>query len=167
MAQHMSGPANLAGQVALITGAANGIGLATAWRFFEEGAIVVLTDGIDTATAYLSLTIDEASGVLTVDVPMAYYAPGATSDDDYQDVLLSLTIDGDTGDIISETYYVYDEELDTFGELTADPEGIIVPEQFNVDADGNEAWFATSDVGLFADLDAIEAEAARRGLGGP
>ena len=98
------------------------------------------------------MTIDEAANIATIDVPLAYYAADDVDGETYQDVLLSLTLDATTFDVINETYYVYDEKLGTYGELTADPKAIIVPERLNVDADGNETWVPTSDVGLFADL---------------
>ena len=44
MAPHLSGPANLEGQVALITGGAGGMGRAIAKAFKEAGARVVATD---------------------------------------------------------------------------------------------------------------------------
>ena len=44
MAQHLSGPAKLDGQVALITGGAGGMGRAITKTFSEAGAIVVATD---------------------------------------------------------------------------------------------------------------------------
>ena len=44
MAQHLSGPASLAGQVALITGGAGGMGRAIAAAFHAAGARVVATD---------------------------------------------------------------------------------------------------------------------------
>lgn len=44
MAQHMSGPASLAGQVALITGGAGGMGRAISAAFQEAGATVIATD---------------------------------------------------------------------------------------------------------------------------
>jgi len=44
MAQHLSGPANLEGQVALITGGAGGMGRAIATAFKAAGARVVATD---------------------------------------------------------------------------------------------------------------------------
>jgi 3-oxoacyl-[acyl-carrier protein] reductase len=44
MAQHMSGPASLAGQIALITGGAGGMGRAISAAFQEAGATVIATD---------------------------------------------------------------------------------------------------------------------------
>ncbi len=44
MAQHMSGPANLDGQVALITGGAGAMGRAISNGFRKAGAIVIATD---------------------------------------------------------------------------------------------------------------------------
>lgn len=44
MAQHLSGPASLEGQVALITGGAGGMGRAIASAFKAAGALVVATD---------------------------------------------------------------------------------------------------------------------------
>ncbi len=126
-------------------------GSGTAIGIFDLTALTI-TDGVDTAYAYLSLTLDEESGIATIDVPMAYYSPDDVGGETYQDVLLTLTIDTASGDIINETYYVYNEELGTYGELTADPTGIIVPEVLSIAADGTAEWLPTSDVGLFADL---------------
>lgn len=47
MAQHMSGPASLAGQVALITGGAGGMGRAISAAFHAAGATVIATDRAD------------------------------------------------------------------------------------------------------------------------
>ncbi|NWF47239.1 SDR family oxidoreductase [Hydrogenophaga sp. D2P1] len=47
MAQHMSGPASLEGQVALITGGAGGMGRAISAAFKAAGATVVATDRAD------------------------------------------------------------------------------------------------------------------------
>jgi hypothetical protein len=101
--------------------------------------VLTVSDGVDTSYAYL-------------DVPMAYYPPG--SDDGYGDVLLSLVFDIE-GNLLSETYYVYDDVLGTYGELTADPEGLIVPTLLFVGADGSFEWVPSSDVGLYADLPAL------------
>lgn len=111
-----------------------------------------MSDGEDTVYAYLALQIDEDTGLATIDVPMAYYAPEDVNGETYQDVLLEVTIDGETTEITNETYYAYDDTLGTYGELVAKPRGIIVPEVLTVDADGNETWEPTTDVGLYADL---------------
>ena len=50
-----SGPGRLDGKVAVVTGAASGIGAATARRFVREGASVVLADLQDDAAGALSL----------------------------------------------------------------------------------------------------------------
>lgn len=108
-----------------------------------------ITDGIDTAIAYVSLTSEEDEDGFTIDIPMAYYEPD--ENEEYVDVLLELVIDGD-GTVTQETFYVYSEEDGTYGELTADPEGIVVPDVLTVGPDGEEIWTPTSDVGLFADI---------------
>jgi hypothetical protein len=102
---------------------------------------------IDTAYAYLQLTTDEAGEYVTFDLPMAYYPADG---DGPVDALLSLVLDGATGDLLSETYYTHQD--DQYGELAADPEGIIVPTELNVLPDGTQEWVGTSDVGLYADL---------------
>ena len=119
---------------------------------FYDLTALTMTDGIDTAYAYLDLYHDDASGVTNIDVPLAYYPPG--EDTEYDDVILSLVLDG-SGDIVSETYYVYDPDTETYGELTADPDGIIVPYVELFGADGSDEWVPTSDVGLYADLPGI------------
>lgn len=113
-----------------------------------------ITDGEDTVGAYLELTY--AGDVTTFDVPMAYYAPGA-DEATFDDVLLSITLDDDWN-VLSETYYSYDTDLATYGELTADPTGVIVPQVLQVDAAGNETWIATSESGLYADLPNLQYE---------
>ncbi|HUR48227.1 MAG TPA: clostripain-related cysteine peptidase [Acidimicrobiales bacterium] len=120
--------------------------------------VLKMTDGEDEAYAYISLTVEEGDETATIDVPMAYYAEGDQEGETYQDVLLSLTFDVESGDIIDETYYSWNEEAETYGELTADPEGIIVPELLNIAEDGTETWVPTSDVGLYADLPNIQYE---------
>jgi hypothetical protein len=111
-----------------------------------------ISDGIDTVTAFVDLSFDEESGIGTFVVPMAYYAPGDVAGETYQDVRLVITYDPETSDVLSETYYAIDPETGTAGELQAEPEGLIAPELLQVDAEGNETWVASSDVGLFANL---------------
>ncbi len=112
---------------------------------------LVITDGVDEALAFVGLTFDDESGLGTIDVPMAYFAPEDVGTDVFEDVVLSIVFDASTGDVVQETYFVVDE-AGAFGELTADPEGIVIPKVRNVLPDGSEEWILTSDVGLFADL---------------
>src|SRR3546814_19971686 len=77
------------------------------------------------------------------DLPMSYYAPD--SPDVAQDVLLTLILNSETGDVLNETYYAYNADLGTYGELTADPSGIIVPNVLTIDAEGNQTWTPTTD----------------------
>ena len=122
----------------------------TAEGYFDLTTMQI-TDGEDTVGAYLELTY--AGDVTTFDVPMAYYPPGA--ENGFDDVLLSITLD-DEWNVLSETYYSYDTELATYGELTTDPDGIIVPQVLVVGADGSETWVATSESGLYADLPSLQ-----------
>ncbi|QYG94905.1 hypothetical protein HC251_22375 [Iamia sp. SCSIO 61187] len=111
-----------------------------------------ISDGIDTVTAFVDLTFDEETGLGTLTVPMAYYAPDDVEGETYQDVRLVITYDPETGDVVSETYYAVDPETGTVGELQADPEGLIAPELLQVAPDGTEEWVASSDVALYANL---------------
>jgi len=113
---------------------------------------LTISDGEDTANAYLQLTTADDGSFVTFDVPMAYYAADDDDGDTYQDALLSIVLDGESGDITGETYFSYDETTGNYGELSTDPEGIIVPEVLNVLADGTEQWISTSASGLYADL---------------
>ncbi len=121
---------------------------------FYDLTSLKISDGEDEAFAYITLYEGDEKGVYTVDVPMGYYEN--SEDEEYDDVLLTLSIDADSGDILNETYYVFDEDSETYGELDAAPDGIIVPEVLSIDADGNEVWEPTTEVGLYADLEALE-----------
>jgi hypothetical protein len=118
--------------------------------------MMTISDGEDITGAYLDLTANDDFSVVTIDVPMGYYAPGDDSGETYQDALLCLVTDGETGDVLSETYYSYNDQLGTYGALSTEPNGIIIPEQLNVLEDGTEEWFGTSDYGLYADLPSLE-----------
>jgi hypothetical protein len=122
----------------------------TASGFYDLTALTI-SDGIDKVYAYVSLYYDEEAEVFTLDVPLGYYAADDVDGETYQDVLLSLVLSSEA-DLISESYYAYDPETETYGELIADPEGIIVPEVLWIDRRGNEEWVPTSDVGLYAEL---------------
>ncbi len=123
---------------------------------FYDLTILRMSDGLDEVEAYVSIVWDHEAGVATISVPMAYYSPEDVSGETYQDVLLLITVETDTFKIIDETYYAYNETLGGYGELSTDPTGIIVPEQYTRTPDGSGTWDATSDIGLYADLDDIE-----------
>lgn len=107
-----------------------------------------LSDGVDTVSAYLSLFGNTGGDVVTAEIPLAYYSPdGSTTGD----LVLSATLDPETGEILSATYFEYDQETGTYGEFTPEPDWIIVPIVLNVLDDGTEEWLLTSDVGLYAD----------------
>jgi hypothetical protein len=130
-------------------------GSAEASGFYDLTSLKI-TDGEDTAYAYLTLNRGDDESVYSVDVPMAYYEN--SDDEEYDDVLLSLNIDAESGDVLDETYYVYDEESGGYGELEPSEDGIIVPEVLQIDANGDEVWQPTTDVGLFADLESLDYE---------
>ena len=104
---------------------------------FYDLTVLHISDGVDTATAYISLsTDDETAAGYGLEVPMAYFPPEWVDGDPYEDVVLSITVDGE-GTIVDETYFAVDPETGATGELYAEPEGIVVPQVPIVEADGN------------------------------
>jgi cysteine peptidase C11 family protein len=111
-----------------------------------------LSDGEDSAYAYVDLDLSDDLETAYFDVPLTYYASTDPDREDPQDALLSMVLDIEAGEFLSETLYLYDEESGGYGEATPDPEGIIVPDVLSVTADGEQSWDATTDVGLYADI---------------
>jgi 3alpha(or 20beta)-hydroxysteroid dehydrogenase len=74
---------SLAGKVALITGAARGVGAATAARFVAEGAQVVLTDVLG----------DDVAGVAADLGPAAAAYPHDVADEDAWTAIVSATVE--------------------------------------------------------------------------
>lgn len=122
---------------------------------FWDFSKLVISDDSDSTIAYLSLDTNDDTGGLSVNVPLSYYGPGDVGGDTYQDALLSLTLDDDTDEDFSETYYAYNPELGTYGELTAEASGLLVPQVLALAADGSEEWLETSTPGIYADLPSL------------
>jgi hypothetical protein len=119
---------------------------------FYDLTTLNLTDGIDTALAYLTLSYDDDQPGFDLSIPLAYYEPGAPLDGvSYQDILLEVVVD-DEQNVTQETYFAFDPDSGTYGEATLEPDGLLVPQVLVYDAEGNQTWAPTSDVGLYADL---------------
>jgi hypothetical protein len=124
-------------------------GSGVAGAFYNLGYLQI-SDGEDALPAYLSFAQDESAGTATISVPLNYYQPGGG---DSTDALLELGLDAATGSIVSETYYSYNPDTGTYGELSAEPTGLIVPLVQNYVPSSDEyVWVEVSDTGLYAEL---------------
>ena len=112
--------------------------------------VMEISDGEDSAYAYVELDLSDDLATAFFDVPMTYYS--SAQPNRAQDALLSLVLDIEAGEFVSETIYIYDEQSGGYGELAPDPEGIIVPDVLTVTADGEQVWEPTTDVGLYSDI---------------
>lgn len=129
----------------------DGSGVAAA--FYNLG-FLQLSDGEDSALAYLALAQDANAGTATISVPIEYYESNTA---DPINGLLQLGLDPASGSIVSETYYTYNPDTGTYGEISVQPTGLIVPLVQNFDpASGNVEWVSTSGTGLYADLDKLD-----------
>jgi hypothetical protein len=127
----------------------DGSGVASA--FYGLGALSI-SDGEDTVLAYLGYSQDDSAGTASIDVPLYYLPPGA-DDDEADDALLTLTLDPASGSILSETYYAYNPETGTYGELSVEPTGLIFPQvQIYDPATGEYPWEVTGETPLYAEL---------------
>jgi hypothetical protein len=118
--------------------------------------VMQIDDGVDSAYAYVELNLSEDLATAFFDVPMTYYASTDPDRLDPLDALLSLVLDIDAGEFVSETIYTYDEVSGGYGELAPDPEGIVVPDVLTIGADGEQLWEPTSDVGLYSDVASLD-----------
>ena len=121
---------------------------------FYDLTALTMSDGINTVYAYSQITTDDS--YLYLDIPLAYLPPGELEarPEKLRDVVLSLTIT-ETGEILSEIYYEIDES-GQWGELTADPEGLIFPIFSFMSPDFTFEWIADTELGLYADLPDLE-----------
>jgi hypothetical protein len=129
----------------------DGSGLAQA--FYGLGHLTI-SDGQNTVAAYMSFTQDETAGTASISVPLDYYAPGS---DEPIDALLELGLDAATGSIVSETYYAYNPDTGTYGELAVEADGVIVPLLQNYDpSTGDYPWLEVDGPGLSAALENLQ-----------
>lgn len=129
----------------------DGTGVASA--FYNLGYLE-MSDGEDSTPAYLSLRQDASAGTATISVPLNYYAPGS-SEETY--ALLVLGLNASTGSIVSQTYYAYNSASGTYGELFAEPDGLIVPLlQDYIPGQSGYTWNEATDIGLWADLSKLD-----------
>lgn len=129
----------------------DGTGVASA--FYNLGYLS-LSDGEDTSLAYLAYSQDENAGTASVSVPLEYYDSNGS---EAVNGLLELGLNAATGSIVSETYYAYNTTTGTYGELSVQPDGLIVPLVQDYDpATGQYEWVPTNDTGLYAELANLE-----------
>ena len=117
-----------------------------------------ISDGEDIAYAYVDLTLSDDLLTGFFDVPMTYYASTDPEQSDPQEALLSLVLDAETSEFVSETIYIYDEVSGGYGELAPDPEGILIPDVLTIGADGSQVWEPTTDIGLYSDVENLTYE---------
>ena len=127
-------------------------GSGVAGAFYNLGYLL-MSDGEDSSLAYLSFDQDANSGTATISVPLSYYPPSG----DGVDALLELGLDPATGSIISETYYTFNQNAGTYGELSVQPDGLIVPLVQTLAPGANQyEWVETTGTGLYADLTRLQ-----------
>lgn len=120
--------------------------------------VLTLSDGTASTPAFLQ--VGEEMGTGTLSIPLGYYEPGQAGVGEPATVQVRLPFDPESGEVGEPSYFVYDEDAETFGEFNADPDGAIVAVLPNIAADGTTTW-VPQDETLRADLDAVEADFER------
>ena len=122
---------------------------------FYDLTVLTMSDGVDTVYAYTQWYNDEESGLAFLDIPLTYVPPqDSGAQEEFYDVILSITIDTETTEILSEIYYSTDQ-TGQWGELVADPEGLIYPVFILQNTDFSFDWIEINEVGLWADIPSL------------
>lgn len=119
---------------------------------FFDLTMLQVTDGVDTMNAYLSLGYSE-DGMYIIDVPMRAQDAEDETGETAEEITLELGVDPETGDIVTEVYYVLQPETGSYGEWTPTANTLLFPMWLHVDSEGNTSWEPTEGPGLWAELE--------------
>lgn len=114
-----------------------------------------ISDGVDTMDAYLSLGYSD-DGLFLIDVPMIAQDASDTTGETAEDIILEIGVDPETGDVLSEVYFVLQEETGMYGEWTPTENTLLFPTWLYVDSAGNSTWQPTPGPGLWAQLENLQ-----------
>ncbi len=113
---------------------------------------LTLSDGTDALTVYAAQYEDEDEGLTYVDVPLYSYDQTGTY---VGEVFLSGVVETRTGEVLSMTYYIYDDANGTYGEYFPEPLSLIAPQALVVQPNGDWEWTQIGQTGIFADPDGL------------
>ena len=125
-------------------------GTATVTDYYDL-TMLQITDGVDTMNAYLSLGYD-SEGLFVFNVPMISQSATDETGETAHNVTLSLAVDPESGEVISEVYYAEQTETGNYGEFTPAEDALMFPLWQYQDANGEITWAPTEGPGLWADL---------------
>lgn len=116
---------------------------------------LTLSDGTTTVPVFGQYTLDDNTGIATIDVPLVYFEPGKTDIADGQEVVLAVVVDTSTNEVLSRELYSVDES-GAVGQLYAQPGGRLAAESLNVADNGEQTWLADLEDLVDANTDQLK-----------
>ncbi len=119
---------------------------------------VLLSDGEDSAYGFTQVTFNEQITFFTLTVPLWYRAPIDPVAGRYADpveVVLLKTYDMETDE---SSKGVFISNNGTLGPFTPEPRGLFFPKVAHRSPGGELEWVPSTDVGIWADMDALQVE---------